>query len=239
MSFLSENRKQAQLFFAADSTGGTAGAPKTPRIRAFPMGAFEANAYLIETNINNVLIDPGSEPSVIMPELPVISAIICTHGHFDHIAGADALRRLTGAPLWIHADDANALTDPLVNASQLAGTPLRQQPADRLLADGDEIVLDTDHKLQVVATPGHSPGGICLLLLAGEKPLILFSGDTLFRGSIGRLDLGGDPLAMAASLKRLMKLPDSVQVYPGHGPKTTIGRERETNPYLKGNYNLL
>lgn len=237
--YFSKNLNQLQALFAADSTGGNALPVKRPRIRAFPMGVFEANAYLIETDENNVLIDPGSEPSVVMPELPRLSAIICTHGHFDHIAGADVVRKLTGAPLWIHADDADALTDPLANASQLAGRPLRQQPADRLLADEDEIELDVNHKLLVIATPGHSPGGICLLLLEGKKPLSLFSGDTLFQGSIGRLDLGGDPQAMAASLARLMKLPDSVQVFPGHGPATTIGRERETNPYLQGNFDLL
>lgn len=213
--------------------------PVRPRIQTFAMGLLGANAYLLETSGSNVLIDPGGDPPRGMAALPALAAIICTHGHFDHISGVDTLRQLTGAPLLIHAADADALTDPAVNASRLIGQPLRFRPAEQLLQDGDELALDPDHTLRVLATPGHTPGGICLLLLERSKPIALFSGDTLFQGSIGRLDIGGNASAMRASLARLTQLPDALPVYPGHGPATTIGRERQENPYLQPGNDIL
>lgn len=202
------------------------------RITARPMGLLGANAYLIESDGKNVLIDPGGYPEECPQPLPVIDYLICTHGHFDHIAGADAFRQKTGAPLLIHLSDAAALTDPDRNASSMVGRPVQFQPADRLLSDGDSIQLDELHDLKVIATPGHTLGGICLLLCDQAAPVALFSGDTLFAGSIGRVDIGGDPDAMSISLKRLLLLPDLLPVYPGHGPETTIGAERRSNPFL-------
>lgn len=202
------------------------------RIFIQPIGLIGANACLIETDGKNVLIDPGGSPDEWRTPLPRIDYLLCTHGHFDHIAGADLFRTRTGAPLLIHAAEASALTDPFVNASSLFGRPQRFRPADRLLQDGDQIQLDDASYLQVIATPGHTTGGICLLLHENGQPTVLFSGDTLFAGSIGRLDLRGDPQAMQASLDRLMLLPDRVRVYPGHGPMTTIGAERAENPFI-------
>ena len=204
------------------------------RITTQPIGMIGANACLIESDDKNVLIDPGGSTEQWEQSLPNIDYIICTHGHFDHIAGADQFREITGAPLMIHAADAPALTDPELNASIYFGRPRRMQPADRLLADGDQIQLDRSHWLEVISTPGHTPGGICLLLKEEGQPTDLFSGDTLFAGSIGRLDIGGNAVSMQASLDRLMLLPDTVRVYPGHGPMTTIGEERATNPYILG-----
>jgi hydroxyacylglutathione hydrolase len=205
------------------------------RITVQPLGQLGANAYLIESDGKNVLIDPGGSPVEWPQPLPAIDYLICTHAHFDHIAGADTFRRYSKAPLLIHAAEAASLMDPDLNASSLTGRPMRIKPADRLLQDGETIQLDATHELLVIATPGHSIGGICLLLCARDLPVALFSGDTLFAGSIGRLDLnGGDPAAMKISLERLLLLPDSTRVCPGHGPETTIGDERNRNPYLQG-----
>ena len=198
-----------------------------------PLGLIGANACLIESDGINVLIDPGGMPVEWDNPLPKIDLLVCTHGHFDHIWGADAFREQTGAPVLIHPDDADALTDPSVNASRLFGRPRRFKPADRLIVDGERITLDDHHWLEVISTPGHTQGGVCLLLVRDDQPAVLFSGDTLFAGSIGRLDIGGNPAAMKRSLKRLMTLPDHVQVHPGHGPSTTIGAERLGNPYLR------
>lgn len=198
-----------------------------------PLGPIGANACLIESDGLRVLIDPGGMPGEWGSPLPKIDLLVCTHGHFDHIWGVDAFREQTGAPVLIHPDDAEALTDPSVNASHLFGRPKRFKPADRLIVDGEQITLDDQHWLEVIATPGHTHGGICLLLVRNGKPETLFSGDTLFAGSIGRLDIGGNLTDMKNSLKRLMTLPDHVEVHPGHGPSTTIGAERRSNPFLK------
>lgn len=203
------------------------------KITVQPIGLIGANACLIESDGKNVLVDPGGSPDEWLKELPKIDYLICTHGHFDHIAGADLFRKVTGAPVLIHSSDAQALIDPKVNASSLFGRPQWMKPADRLLEDNETIELDADHQLLVIATPGHSPGGISLLLIENGRPTDLFSGDTLFAGSIGRLDIGGDPAAMQVSLDRLMQLADAVRVYPGHGPMTTIGEERAENPYIR------
>jgi len=202
------------------------------RTQIKPLGPIGANACLIESDGLHVLIDPGGMPGEWGSPLPKIDLLVCTHGHFDHIWGVDAFREQTGAPVLIHPDDADALTDPTVNASHLFGRPKRFKPADRLIVDGEKTPLDDRHWLEVIATPGHTQGGICLLLVRDGQPEVLFSGDTLFAGSIGRLDIGGYLDAMKRSLKRLMLLPDHVQVHPGHGPSTTIGAERRSNPYL-------
>ncbi len=206
------------------------------RITSQPIGAMGANAYLLASDDKNILIDPGGSPDEWDDAFPKIDLILCTHGHFDHIAGSDLFRTRTDAPLMIHLNDADALTRPDVNASDLIGRYMTFRPADGILSDGDTVRLDDHHKLQVITTPGHTPGGICLLLLEDGSPTDLFSGDTLFAGSIGRLDIGGDPVAMKSSLERLMMLPDPVRVHPGHGPATTIGQERRQNPYLQGDW---
>lgn len=205
------------------------------RITVKPIGMIGANACLIETDGKNVLIDPGGSPSEWHSILPRVDLILCTHGHFDHVYGADTFRAQTGAPLLIHTADAIALTDPARNVSTMIGRPLAFKPADGSLSDGMIIPLDERYHLQVIETPGHTPGGVCLLLTEDGQPVELFSGDTLFAGSIGRLDIGGDADDMQASLEKLMQLPDHVRVQPGHGPATTIGEERATNPYLRGN----
>jgi hydroxyacylglutathione hydrolase len=155
--------------------------------------------------------------------------IVLTHGHMDHIESLSRLVQLTSATVAIHELDAPMLRDPELNGAALFGYPYQEVPPDRLLHEGDLISLpDTDIALTVLHTPGHTPGSICL-----QSDTVLFSGDTLFAGGIGRMDLpGGSERDMMQSLRRLIAFPGELTVYPGHGPATTIGEEREGNPWL-------
>ncbi|MBC7104518.1 MAG: MBL fold metallo-hydrolase, partial [Firmicutes bacterium] len=154
--------------------------------------------------------------------------IILTHGHVDHIAALGEVREATGAEVLIHAADAEMLTDPTRNLSLFTGRRLRFSPAERLLADGDVVEVGTVC-LEVIHTPGHTPGGICL-----KTDDVVITGDTLFAGSIGRSDFpGGNHGQLIRSIKeRLLCLPGHTRVYPGHGPETTIEEEKRYNPVL-------
>ncbi|MGE5559887.1 MAG: MBL fold metallo-hydrolase [Chloroflexota bacterium] len=204
-------------------------------IERIPAGKYSANCYVVadDTTGQAAVIDPGGDVDDIMEFLRQrqlkLVAIINTHGHFDHIGGNAKLRASTGAPLMIHADDAELLEDSRLNLSQMVGDRLEGPAADRQLHDGDEIVVGA-LKLNVIHTPGHTRGCICLR--CGDH---LFSGDTLFVGSIGRTDLyGGDSDAIRRSLReKLLPLPDELAVHPGHGPDTVLGDEKAANPYLR------
>ena len=197
------------------------------------VGPIGANCYIVgdkQTKLG-MIIDPGDEPGTIVAAINrwglKIETIVLTHGHPDHTAALSDVKRATGALIAVHAQDAGLLKDRLL--SNFLGMSHKNPPEpDRLLKDGDEIFAG-GLKFRVIHTPGHTPGGICLL---GEGAL--FSGDTLFRESIGRADLpGGDYEKEMDSIRRkLMTLDDKVIVYPGHGPATTIGEERRNNPFL-------
>ena len=188
-------------------------------LRKLVLGAYQANCYIVgckETN-EGVVIDPGDEPSRIVREITKshikIRHILITHGHIDHIGGAVELRKILKAPLMIHALDASGLNPG----------------PDALLSDGQKIQVGT-YTLSVIHTPGHSPGGVCF-----HAPGAVFTGDTLFAGSIGRTDFrGGDYNALIKGVReKIFPLGDDLRVYPGHGPASTIGRERTTNPFFR------
>ncbi|HUV04903.1 MAG TPA: MBL fold metallo-hydrolase [Armatimonadota bacterium] len=204
-------------------------------LRRFVVGPLDANCYLAadQASLEALIIDPGGDPDAIadaaLSEGFTVRAIVDTHAHADHTAANDALRGYFGCPIMIHEFDAPCLTDPEANLSAWAGhANPAVSPADRLLKDGGEIAIG-QLVFRVVHTPGHTPGGICLMVDG-----VLFSGDTLFAGGIGRTDLpGGSHDQLIESIRsRLFALPDDTVVYPGHGPETTIGHERETNPWL-------
>ena len=211
------------------------------KVHAFTLGPIQSNAYLLadEATRETALFDPGmeSEPvaEVLVRERLTLTAILNTHGHFDHVFGNAYFKAKTGAPLLMHRADLD-LVKRLEEQSMYFGfraTP--SPPPDRFLEEGD-LVQVGGIRLRVLHTPGHSPGGICLVTEGTA-----FVGDTLFAGSIGRTDLpGGSAETLFTSIReKLMTLPDDTVVYPGHGPATTIGHERRHNPFLTGQISLL
>lgn len=194
-----------------------------------------ANCYIIgcETTKTAALIDPGDDADRILMALAeaalTVKYLINTHGHFDHVGANKRLKETTGAKIACHPDDEPMLLALSQSAARFGLSAENSPPADILLKDGDEISFG-DITLKVIATPGHSPGGICLY-----TPGHLFAGDTLFMGSIGRTDLpGGDYDTLIANIKtKLLNLPEDTVVYPGHGPETAIGHEKRMNPFLR------
>jgi glyoxylase-like metal-dependent hydrolase (beta-lactamase superfamily II) len=203
-------------------------------LEQIPVGPLMVNCYLFGCRQTNeaVIIDPGDEPENIMAKVAQrqarIKAVIFTHGHYDHLGALNEVRSAYQCPVMIHEAEADTITSPRANLSILTGEGLASEPADRLLTDGD--LIDVGRlSLQVMHTPGHSPGGICLLY---DK--ILFGGDLLFLTSIGRHDLpGGSYQQLEDSiLNKVYKLPDETIVYPGHGDKTTVGFEKRHNMFV-------
>jgi glyoxylase-like metal-dependent hydrolase (beta-lactamase superfamily II) len=203
------------------------------------VGALGTNCYIIgcEETREAAVIDPGGDPGRILGELSrhnlKLSKIINTHGHVDHIGGNRKLKEESQAELIIHTADAAMLTSSGRNLSLLSGFAITGPAADRTVKEGDQIKVGNTVTLEVIETPGHTPGGISLKLDVGEKVLI-FVGDTLFNGSIGRTDFpGGSYRQLIDSIKqKLMVYPDDTEIYPGHGPGTTVGFEKTHNPFL-------
>ncbi|MDD2212809.1 MAG: MBL fold metallo-hydrolase [Clostridia bacterium] len=204
------------------------------KISVLPVGMIQANCYLVyEAESKEALvIDPGAKGARIQQEIEKLELkvkyLVNTHGHSDHIGANQFLKEVTGAPLYIHEADSSMLTDAKKNISAYLGREINGPAADRHLQDGDILEVG-DLRFQVLHTPGHTPGGICLV---GHG--VCFSGDTLFAGSIGRTDLpDGSFEALLNSIRtKLLVLADDVVVYPGHGSQTTIGDEKSVNPYF-------
>ena len=211
-------------------------------IASFPAGTFQTNCYLVAASAGAeaLVVDPGQDAMPGIEELcaehrlrPV--AVLLTHGHLDHIWTVAPLAGAHGIPAWIHPRDRHLLADPLAGVgpelrAMLPGLQLAEPDDVRELADGKVLDL-AGVRLVVDHTPGHTPGHVTF-----RDEQVLFAGDLVFAGSIGRTDLpGGSMPEMLASLaERFLPLPDELQVLPGHGPVTTVGRERASNPFLAG-----
>ncbi len=199
------------------------------------VGPFASNCYIVgsQSNKEGMIIDPGDEAKQILKRVKDlgldIKFIVLTHGHIDHTGALKEVKEATGAEVAVHGDDAKSLNNQLVAIAFGLSYPA-PPPPDRLLKGGDSIDVGDLH-FEVLHTPGHTPGGICLL---GQG--VVFSGDTLFNYGVGRTDLpGGSSSQLMNSIQtKLMTLPDNTVVYPGHGSDTTIGAEREGNPFLSG-----
>ncbi len=215
--------------------------PNTPEIARIPSAPFDENTYVLRLSGRQeaVVVDPGLEPDKIVDYLEEAgltpTAILCTHGHSDHIAGNETLRqKWPDCPIVIGKGDAYKLTDPVGNLSAQFGMPIQSPPADTTLVEGDRYEA-AGLTFRVLETPGHSAGHV-VFVLEEANPTWLLGGDMLFRQSIGRTDFAdGDPTAMLASIReKLYRLPDDTIVYPGHGPETTIGFEKQHNPFVPG-----
>ena len=205
------------------------------KIIAMEVGLIGTNCYLVinEEQKTGVVIDPGGDAEQILEKIRqkgiAIEAIFLTHGHSDHIMAVDEVREATGAKVYISEADAGMLTKASSNLSIYMGAGREFKATDEFLVDGETITA-AGLKFQVVATPGHTKGGVCLV--CGDT---VFCGDTIFSESIGRTDLsGGSYSQILHSIKtKIMVLPDEMKLLPGHGPATTIGWERRRNPFLQ------
>ena len=204
----------------------------------FPVGPLQCNCSIVgdEQTREAMVIDPGDDIDNVLAVLQrhglTVKQIVITHAHIDHIGGAAKLKRITGAPVLLNANDQALLKMLDVQASWLGMRPPEDTTIDASLTTGDKLQTGS-LVADVLHTPGHTEGSICLYFAAENK---LIAGDTLFAGSIGRTDLpGGSYKKIMESLHGpVLALPDETIVVPGHGPLTTIGDERETNPFLAG-----
>jgi len=206
-------------------------------LETVPVGMLMCNCVILgdEATKRAIVIDPGDEVDRIGALLDKhglsVAAIVATHGHIDHVGGIAALKALTGAPAMLHEGDAPMYENVALQAQWLGVPVPPTTQIDKYLTDRQHIEFGK-HKLEVRRTPGHSPGSVSFV--APHNIPIIFAGDTLFAGSIGRTDLwGGSFDEIIRSIKgTLLPMPDDSVVLPGHGPRTTIGIERTTNPFL-------
>jgi hydroxyacylglutathione hydrolase len=207
-------------------------------IETFPVGPLQCNCAIVAdpTTREAVVIDPGDEPDRILEALAGAGlravALIHTHAHFDHAGSSALIKRITGAPILMHAGD-RPLYQNLTVQGQTFGLTLEAPGIiDRTLVGGDRVACGKG-ELEVIHTPGHTPGSLCFRM-PGENGDVLFSGDTLFRRSIGRTDLwgGSTPQILESIRDRLLTLPGGLRVIPGHGDETTIADEGRKNPFV-------
>lgn len=222
-----------------------------------PVGMLQCNCHIVgdPQSREAIVIDPGDDAARILEVIErhhlKVTAIVITHTHIDHVIGLHRVREATGAPVHLHADDLGLYHMLDAQASWLGWQKPAEARVDQLVQEGD-VIRWGRYEGQIIHTPGHTPGSVCLYLprdlqveitaASGAKsargsPAQLFAGDTLFAGSIGRTDLwGGSFPGIIRSIKgKLLELPDDTIVYPGHGDSTTIGKERAMNPFLAGN----
>lgn len=220
------------------TTGRQRAGDRVVQYRGFALGPFETNCYVVNLEGDSAcwIVDAGFEPAEMIEHVRGTGleprALLLTHAHADHIAGVrEVVAAFPGLPVRVHAAERDWLLDPMLNLSGGMGMPVTAPETDRTLEDGEELELSRT-RWRVLHTPGHSPGGVTIHCADAGIALV---GDALFAGSIGRHDFPGSSFeTLAASIReRLYALPDETVVLPGHGPATTIGREKRSNPFVR------
>lgn len=223
-----------RIFAADDARGGN----RALQIKTFVLSPLRSNCYILseadEAGASAIIIDPGD--TEVQPVIDYVEsrglqvkAVWATHAHFDHVMGVDIIRQKLSVPAYVHAADMPLWRETHQAAKQWLGKDISVlSDPDGTITDGD-VLRCGDLSFQVWHTPGHSPGGVCLI-----SETVAFTGDTLFARSVGRTDLpGGSFAVLSTSLKRLLELPDDITIYPGHMGTSTIGLERQMNPFLR------
>jgi glyoxylase-like metal-dependent hydrolase (beta-lactamase superfamily II) len=230
--------EECTITIAAEFRNQEAGMSNTLEIRTLVSMPFAENSYIVwkPGSSEALVIDPGLEPDLISDALSaeglMVAAILNTHGHADHIAGNAAMKEaFPQAPLIIGVNEAHLLTDANANLSAPFGIPVTSPPADQLVKEGDTIE-PAGIRLEVLEVPGHSPGHV--VYVYHGRPVVVFGGDVLFRGSIGRYDFpnSNGRLLLEGIRRKLFELPPDTIVYSGHGEPTTIGEEKRSNPFV-------
>lgn len=207
-------------------------------IEGLTLGPFETNSYVVsvEGRPGCWIVDPSFDPEPLIERVRELRltprAVVLTHAHVDHIAGVnEVLTAFPGTPVLVHEAEARWLSDPMLNLSAMMGMMVTAHGPDGFLREGEDLELE-GVRWRLFHTPGHSPGGVTLHHAPGRQAIV---GDTLFAGSVGRTDFpGSDPRTLAASIRtKLYTLPDDTTIYPGHGPSSTIGVEKRTNPFVR------
>lgn len=204
-------------------------------VEQIEVGPFASNCYLAwNDDAETLVIDPGADPERILDFIRLqnlrVVAYLLTHGHVDHVSAVAEVHRLHPAPIGMHPLDREWAFASFNQMPPFFPAPEPPTGIERAWADGQEWT-DAGFRYRVIATPGHSPGGVCFHF---PEQRVLFAGDTIFRGSVGRVDLpGGDARVFAKTLARLRTLPPDTVIYPGHGPVTRLDEEMATNPFLR------
>ena len=208
------------------------------KIKRMVLGGLANNTYIIigEEGKKAVVIDPAAEPERILEYLSgqglALEGILITHGHYDHIGAVEGIKRHLDVPVYTHEEEARMMEDPIRNLSTYFTSMGIKAQADKLVVEGEILSFGDDLSFKTIIVPGHSPKSVCFL---AEDQNVVFTGDTLFSGSIGRTDYyNGDQGDLIRYIsQKLMFLPGDTKVYPGHGEMTTIANEKAYNPYLR------